>query len=186
MHYPPTLLRGKGWTGEETNRLKRLQTAFDLPYAWVFTSGAGPNSTARTAMGAANRNGVVSVLAELGGGGALDPAILAATERGLHRILHTLGHLPVYVPDTTKGTREMHAQGTVYTYDAGVFVPGFDTCPVVEAGQMIGRVHTPDTPWRSALAVVSPYTGIVLAKRVPAEVQRGDAVAQIFRDAEPS
>lgn len=184
LHYPPTLLRGMGWTDEEAQILKRLQTAFDLPYAWVFTSGGGPNSTARTAMGAANRSGVVSVMAELGGGGTVDPETLDATERGLLRILHELGHLPAYVPDAAKGTREMHAQGTIYAYDTGVFVPGFETGSRIEVGQVIGRIHTPDTPWRPPVDIVSPYDGFVLAKRVPAQVQRGDALAQIFRDAE--
>ncbi len=54
LFYPPTLLRGKGSNANEANALKRLQEAFDLPYAWVFTSGGGKRSTARTAMGAAN------------------------------------------------------------------------------------------------------------------------------------
>ena len=39
--YPPTLLRGRGHTPEEAQRLIALQAAFDLPYAWVFTSGGG-------------------------------------------------------------------------------------------------------------------------------------------------
>ena len=74
--------------------------AFDLPYAWIFTGG-GPKSTARTASGAANRKGVTGVMAELGGGGAVTRETVRLTERGLRRVLHVLGVLPGYEPDTT-------------------------------------------------------------------------------------
>lgn len=183
LYYPPTLLRGQGWTADEAALLQRLQTAFDLPYAWVFTGGGGPNSTAKTAMGAANRNGVVSVMAELGGGGAVDREILSMTERGLRRIMNELGVLPSHQPDATRGTREMHAQGSVYAYEAGVFVPNINIGDEVCSSAVIGSIHTPDTPWREPIDVTTPYSGMILAKRVPGPVRRGDAVAQVFRDA---
>jgi len=90
LFYPATLLRGQGKSAEETRALITLKEVFDLPYAWVFTSGGGRGSTARTATGAANRQGVINVMAELGGGGEVTPDILRRTERGLRRILHHL------------------------------------------------------------------------------------------------
>ena len=117
LYYPATLLRGMGNSAEESAMLTRLQSAFDLPYAWVFTGGGGRNSTARTAMGAANRKGVPSVMAELGGGGFVTPNILHQTERGLRRVLHSLGMLPDYIPDQANGTREVNALGLVYAYE---------------------------------------------------------------------
>ncbi|MDE4132621.1 succinylglutamate desuccinylase/aspartoacylase family protein [Phaeobacter sp. QD34_3] len=185
LYYPPTLLRGQGWTQEEAALLKRLEAAFDLPYAWVFTGGGGPNSTARTAMGGANRKGVVSVMAELGGGGALDPEILKVTERGLRRILHGLGVLPGYEPDVQRGTRALHAQGSVYAYEAGIYVPLRDIGDTVQEGEAIGYIHRPDTPWAPPKEVTTPYSGLILAKRVPGPARRGDALVQVFRDAEP-
>jgi len=77
---PPTMLRGKGHSPQERAKLLELQEAFDIPYAWVFTSGGGPTTTARTAMGAAGRKGVISIMAELGGGSIVSPAILAMME----------------------------------------------------------------------------------------------------------
>ncbi|MDJ0629776.1 MAG: succinylglutamate desuccinylase/aspartoacylase family protein [Rhodobacter sp.] len=183
LFYPPTLLRGKGHTPEETAQLLSLQTAFDLPYAWVFTSGGGRASTARTAMGAANRNGVISVMAELGGAGAVSQDILSRTERGLKRILHGLGMLPGYSPDAAHGTRELHAQGSVYARDAGIFEPFKDIGEPVDVGESMGAIHDPLKPCRMPTPVPSPYSGIVLAKRPPARVEIGDAVYQIARDA---
>jgi len=185
LFYPPTLLRGQGHTPEEAEMLQRLQAAFDLPYAWVFTGGGGPNSTARTAMGAGNRNGVVSIMAELGGGGAVTSDILAMTERGLLRILHVLGMLPDYEPDAARGTRELHAQGSVYAYQAGLFEPLKDIGDTVEKGKTVGLIHHPDTPLLASDVIVSPYEGIVLCKRALARIERGDAAFQIARDAEP-
>ncbi|PCH66079.1 MAG: succinylglutamate desuccinylase, partial [Rhodobacteraceae bacterium] len=58
LFYPATLMRGPAHSPEEGTRLALMQAAFDLPYTWVFTGGGGRDSTAPTAMGAANRKGV--------------------------------------------------------------------------------------------------------------------------------
>ena len=185
LFYPPTLLRGMGHNDEEAAKLKALQSAFDLPYAWVFTGGGGPNSTARTALGAANRNGVTGVMTEIGGGGGVDRDILQLTERGLRRILHSLGMLPGYQPDTDRGTRELNARGSVFAYEAGLFEPFKDIADEVAEGETVGQVHHPETPWKSPDPVTSPYAGMVLCKRALGQVQRGDAVFQIAADVEP-
>ncbi|MDH3667624.1 MAG: succinylglutamate desuccinylase/aspartoacylase family protein [Paracoccaceae bacterium] len=182
LYYPPTLLRGQGHTPEEANKLRVLQEAFDLPYAWVFTSGGGPTSTARTAMGAANRKGVTPVMAELGGGGTVSKDVLALTERGLRRILHALGMLPGYQPDPARGTRVLHAEGLVYAYDAGLFEPYKDIADTVTTGEPVGVVHMPNLPLREPVPIASPYSGIVLCKRALGQVECGDAVFQIARD----
>lgn len=181
--YPATLLRGQGHSAEEAQKLRTLQDAFDLPYAWVFTSGGGPNTTARTSMGAAGRKGVVSVMTELGGGGVVSPRILAQTERGLRRVLHSLDMLPGYQPDAAKGTRELNTCGSIYAYDNGVFEPFKEIGDEVTKGESAGAIHSPDTPWRAPAPVSSPYDGIVLCKRALGRVQRGDAVYQIAADA---
>ena len=184
LFYPPTLLRGMGHTEKEAEKLKAMQSAFDLPYAWVFTGGGGPNSTARTALGAANRNGVVGIMAELGGGGGVDRDILCQTERGLRRILHALDMLPGYLPDAARGTREVNARGSVFAYEPGLFEPFKDIADSVEKGEIVGEIHHPETPWKSPDPVTSPHAGIVLCKRALGQVGRGDAVFQIAADVE--
>jgi len=183
LFYPPVLLRGQGHSDAEAEALQGIQAAFDLPYAWVFTSGGGRTSTARTAMGAANRNSVINVMAELGGGGAITPDILARTERGLRRVLHHIGMLPGYVPDAAEGTRELNVQGSIYAYQAGVFEPLKAIGDGVEVGEVVGRIHHPDTPLQAPDQIASPYGGMVLCQRALAQVVRGDAVYQIAADA---
>lgn len=183
LFYPPTLLRGQGHNPEENAALIKIQDAFDLPYAWIFTSGGGRKSTARTAMGAANRHGVINVMAELGGGGEVTPDILQQTERGLRRILHSLGMLPNYRPDTRRGTRELNVQGSIFTYKAGLFEPLKSIGEDVFIGEVVGRIHHPDMPQSEPDTVMSPYGGIVLCKRAMATVVLGDSVFQIASDA---
>lgn len=183
LFYPPTLLRGQGHSPEESEALQRLQEAFDLPYAWVFTGGGGPDSTARTAMGAANRNGVINVMAELGGGGVVTPDILHQTERGLRRILHVLGMLPDFVPDPPHGTREVNTQGLIYAYHVGLFEPLKSIGDAVSVNEVVGLIHHPETPLQAPDQITSPYAGFILCKRAMAQVVRGDTVFQIAADA---
>lgn len=182
LHYPPTLLRGPAHSPDEEAGLAKLQEAFDLPFAWVFTSGGGPTSRARTAMGAANRNGVINVMAELGGAGCVTPDVLRQTERGLRRILAALGMLPGYAPDAARGTRELNVQGSIYAYEPGLFEPYRCIADDVLKGEIVGRIHHPETPGRAPDEVTSPYNGIVLAMRPIAQVRRGDALYQIAAD----
>ena len=184
LFYPPTLLLGPGHSAAETQALASLQDAFDLPYAWVFTSGGGRSSTARTAMGAANRNGVINVMAELGGGGEVMPDILKRIERELRRIMHSLGMLPDYIPDQAQGTRELNAQGSIYAYAAGLFEPLKSIGEDVASGELVGLIHHPDTPQAEPDRIMSPYHGMILCKRAMAQVVRGDAVYQIASDVE--
>lgn len=183
LFYPPTLLRGMGHNQQEAEKLRMLQTAFDLPYAWIFTGGGGPTSTARTALGAANRNGVTGIMAELGGGGGVDKDILHLTERGLRRVLGSLNMIDGYEPDATQGTRELNVRGSIYADLSGLFEPFKDIADVVEVNEVVGLIHHPETPSLGPDPVHAPYEGIVLCKRALGQVQRGDAVFQIAADA---
>jgi predicted deacylase len=181
--YPPTLLRGPAHSPEEEAGLAMLTEAFDLPYAWVFTGGGGRGSTARTAMGAANRKGVINVMAELGGAGCVTPEVLRQTERGLRRVLHSFGMLPGYVPDAPRGTRALNATGSIYSCRSGVFEPLKSIGDDVARDETVALIHHPDTPGQAPDAIVSPYAGLVLATRAMAQVRRGDALYQIAADA---
>ena len=182
LFYPPTLLRGMGHDADEAARLRKLQDAFDLPYAWIFTSGGGPGSTAPTALGAANRNGVMGIMAELGGGGGVDREILRLAERGIRRVLHALGVLPGHVPDARRGTRELVSLGIVHARDAGVFEPLKEIAEPVAQGEPLALVHRVDAPWMAPEPVLSPHAGMVLCKRARGQVRRGDALFQIADD----
>ncbi|OAN77965.1 succinylglutamate desuccinylase [Jannaschia sp. EhC01] len=181
--YPATVLRGPGHTPEEEAGLRLLTAAFDLPYGWQFTGGGGRGSTARTAMGAANRKGVINVMAELGGAGCVTPDILRRTERGLRRILSALKMLPGEALDPPQGTRSLTARGVVAAYHPGVFEPLANIGEDVTKGELIALIHHPETPGQAPDEVHASHDGMILALRAMAQVRRGDALFQIASDA---
>ena len=182
--YPALLMRARGGTPEEQGKLAELQRAFDAPYAWVFGGDGGRKSTNRTAMAGAGRKGVTTIMAELGGGGTVTPAILALTERGIKRLLHCIGMLPAYQPDAANGTREVQTTRLVYAYDSGLFEPFHELGDEVEAGNAAGAIHHPEEPWREPTTTHFEHNGVVLAKRIPGRVERGDCLYQMGSDAE--
>ncbi len=123
-------------------------------------------------------------MAELGGGNAVTPDVLSLTRRGLRRILHMLGMLPNYVPDASRGTRALHAKGSIYSYDEGLFEPRKGIGDPVSKDEIVAMIHHPETPDRRPTDVTSPHSGIVLAMRAMAQVRRGDAIYQIAADAD--
>lgn len=183
LFYPATLLRGLGHSPEESQKLVDLQAAFDAPYAWVFTSGGGRGSTARTAMGAAGRKGAVTVMAELGGGGSVSRDILALTDRGIKRMLHSVGILPGFKPDAARNqTRELTIVDSVIAYDPGMFEPFVDIGSHVQAGDMAGAIHFPNEPWREPVCPTFRAAGMVLCKRTNGLVEPGDCLFQVGAD----
>jgi len=184
LFYEPTLLRGLGQDTTQADKLTTLQDAFDLPYAWVFTSGGGRDSVAPTAMGAANRNGVTTVMAELGGAGVVTNDALHMVERGLRRIMQAIGMLPTYQPDAKQGTRTMKSLGMIYAYAAGVLEMQKDIGDQVSKGEVVARIHHPDTPLQPADPVPATLDGFVLCKRAMGQVERGDTIYQIGTDIE--
>jgi uncharacterized protein len=182
LHYLPTLLRGPSHSPQEETGLRLLTEAFDLPYAWVFSGGGGRASTARTAMGAANRKGVVNVMAELGGGACVSAEVLRRTKRGLRRILQALGMLEETSGDPPEGTRFLQAKGSIYAYEEGLFEPLKQLGDPVSKGEAVALLHHPDTPGKAPESVASPYSGMILAMRAMAQVRRGDALYQVAGD----
>lgn len=181
--YPPKLLNGPAYSPEEEAGLALRTEAFDLPHAWVFTGGGGRGSTARTAVGAANRKGVINVMAELGGAGCVTPEVLRQTERGLSRILNALGMLPNYATATPLGTRALAVQGAIYADGSGVFRPLKSVGEDIAEGETVALIHHPKTPGQTPVSVVSPYCGLVMTMRAMAQVRRGDALFQVAADA---
>lgn len=181
---PPTVRRGQGHSPEETKARVGLQEPFDLPDAGGVPSGGRGPSTARTAMGAANSNGVGSVKAEFGGSGVVTPGSPHRTDRGSRRVPHISGMLPDDRPGAAPGTRELNAQGAVHALAAGPFGPLRSLGDDLEVGESAGLVDRPDMPGSEPTEIPSPHAGIALRKRAMAQVVQGDAVFQIASDDE--
>ena len=59
-----------------------------------------------------------------------------------------------------------------------IFELGDEVC----AGDLAGRIHTPETPWKAPVDVTFDADGLVLCKRVPGRVEPGDCVFHLGTD----
>lgn len=181
LRYPATVLRRRGDTPEEEAALQELQLTFDAPYGFVFGAPGDP----RVSSAAAHRKGVLGVMTELGGSGTVTPEILALAERGIQRLLHHIGSLPGYQPDTARGTRLMELNSVdyyVYARDEGLFEPYVDLLTEVRKGDAAGAVHHPETPWVEPTICHFDHDGVVICQRIPGRVERGDCVFHLATD----
>jgi uncharacterized protein len=70
----------------------------------------------------------------------------------------------------------------VYAPDAGLFEPLCELGDQVKAGQPCGRVHFVDDPARPPAVAHFKNDGLLICKRHPARVLRGDCVAHLVGD----
>ncbi|HYC13712.1 MAG TPA: succinylglutamate desuccinylase/aspartoacylase family protein [Stellaceae bacterium] len=164
---------------------KRLATvlalvrAFGAPNAYLMA----PGGEDRAILSAAERAGIMGLSAELGGAGMVTRETLAVTERGVVNVLRHLGVLAGTAEQ--RDTRIMRVERSghyVYSPDPGLFEPMAELGDSVRKGQLAGRVHFPETPWREPTPVHFLGDGLVVCKRVPARVERGDCVYHLAGD----
>jgi hypothetical protein len=150
---------------------------FGAPAAYVLDS---QSSDACTLAAAAARQNVIHYGAELGGGGTLSPQALRVTIDGTRRVLKHLGILSQAIKvDEPSPTQILQVRGAdyfVYAPDSGMFEPTVELGDSVQAGQMAGRIHFFDTPWREPSIAVFKRSGIVLCKRMMCRTERGDCL----------
>lgn len=166
---------------KELERLRGLLAAFGLPRAFLHPPNPVHSATA------ALRQGAISILTELGGGGTVQSALLREARQGL---LHWLGYIgvlqgplvPERPPHETRFMRVSGSRHYVYAYERGVYEPLVELGDVVEAGQSAARIHFPETPLREPVTMRFVGSGLVVCKRLSASVQRGDC---LFHLAEP-
>lgn len=163
---------------EEADHIKGLLKAFGLPKAFLLSANPVTISSA------ARRQGGMSIVTELGGAGMVSPKILAQAWQGLLSFLGHIGLLagPMVPPAPPAETRLMRIHPHdhyVYAREAGLFEPVAELGERVQAGQLAARLHFPHHPERPPVSVYFPGNGIIICKRVPAQVQAGDCLYQL-------
>jgi predicted deacylase len=171
---------------EERNKaVLELLEVFAAPVSYVATRPMG----AEQAFGAsARRRGVIAFGTEAGGGGTVNPSAVRMLEGGLHRVLCYLGLVPHLPATEARGTRLVEVGGAdyfVYASESGLFEPCVELGDEVEAGQLAGLIHFPQTPWREPEPMHFARDGMVLCKRTPGRTECGDCVAHLGSDYRP-
>lgn len=187
LHYLPSAL-----TREQEDRAVFARTmaaleAFGAPHAYVNP----PGGESRTLLAVAQDLGLIAIGTELGGSGAVTPETLGVAERGLRGILRHFGVIDAArypAEPQARASRIMYVRDDthfVYAPCAGLFEPAFTLGDMVQAGQLAGHVHFVDDPARSAVPVHFSGDGMVICRRAPAPLQRGDCIAHLAEDYAP-
>jgi len=178
LYIPGTLARYQT-DGKRLEAILALVSAFGAPNSYLMM----PGGEDRGILAAADRAGIVGLSAELGGAGMVTRETLAVTERGVVNVLRELGVLSGPAePRSTRVMRVERGPHYVYSPDPGLFEPMAELGDSVQKGQLAGRVHFPETPWREPSPVHFLGDGLVVCKRVPARAERGDCLYHLASD----
>ena len=180
LHYLPTVLFGERKDPAENAAILKMMRAFGAPYACRFAHSGEHVSSA-----AARRQGVASLTVEMGGSGTVSMESLKVAEEGVRRVMASFGFLenPDVVPEVE--TRVLSVSSNecfLYAGEEGLFEPRVELADSVQAEQLAGMIHTPEMPWKPSIEVRFKTSGLVVCKRVPARVERGDCLFHLGTD----
>jgi predicted deacylase len=162
-------------------RLMEMLEVFGAPMGLVFRT---PKDD-RTAPSAAERVGTIRLGTELGGAGMVGVESTQIAEAGIQRILEHLGILKqsqVSRPRTKTRIMDVRDAYYVFSQEHGLFEPYVDLGTVVNKGQEAGAVHFIDNPLREPVLAHFAHHGMVVCKRVPGLVERGDCLFHLATD----
>ena len=181
LEYIPTMIMNASEDKERERRAFDALIAFGLPiglFDWKADHGGLFEMTCE-------EMGVLSINTELGGAGIVSKRIVAMAERGVSNLLKHFGLMSGKVEPPEVPTRLMQVKdprATVMAPDGGLYEPFVDLGDEIKDGHAIGQVHyqghTEKEPW----VVRARLSGLLILKRPPGRVERGDVIAQVAQD----
>lgn len=133
--------------------------------------------------------GILSLGSELGGCGIVSQDVLRMAERGLRNLLVHFGMVEgrVIAPEEegdppTRLVVIPDIECYEMAPETGIYEPFVALGEPVALGQALGQVHFPAIPTREPWVVGARRAGMLLCKRGPGWVERGDNVAIIAAD----
>lgn len=135
--------------------------------------------------------GILSLGTELGGAGIVSLEALRIAERGVRNLLVHFGLVEgrVLMPDEEGDPpTRLVAIPDLEHYEmataTGIYEPVVALGEQVATGDLLGRIHFPETPDRQPEEIRARRSGLLLCKRGPGWVERGDNVAIVACDYE--
>jgi predicted deacylase len=179
LDYVPFASTNDGPDAGVNKRSHAALEAFGAPISFIWK-----HCDPRYSPGAALVRGIPMIAGEFGGGGAVNRKALAFVEAGLTRALKHLGIWdgPTVPPPKTRFMNLPGNDWMVYAPDHGLFEPATELGDWVKAGDLCGVVHFVDDPGRAPVPCHFKKDGMVICKRHPARVERGDCVSHLAVD----
>ena len=179
--YIPALIADLDTDGTLSPKLREYAEVFGAPITLVQL----PATADRMSSGAALRKGVAYLTTELAGMGTVTPQALKIGEQGLARVLYAAGCLLEQPQELAPATRFLELKGDehyVYASEIGLCEPLVELGEEVLKGQPAAAIHFPETPCREAVTETFKGDGVVVCKRVPGRVERGDCLFHLGAD----
>jgi predicted deacylase len=158
--------------------------AFGAPISlkWAFLDDP------RLAHSSAHRHKLIYLGGEFGGMGSVNLDGVKLTYDGVVRCLAHMGILKnverfkLAKPGKIRWVELLSRDYYVYAPDAGLFEPVVKLGRNVKKGQLFGYVHFVDNPAREPMPAHFKHDGILICKRHPGRVERGDCLAHLATD----
>ncbi len=176
--YVPTLLLLRQTDDQNMEIKEAVAREFGLPYTAIY----GRDDEGGFSSAAAIRQGAIPFTTELGGAGTVNRAYTQLAKNGLLRALVRLGVLQKELPPPDYESRVFPNDDLVFAPEVGMYEPLAEPGDAVNAGDPAALVHVPETPGKEPVEVTFEKSGMVLAKRVPARVVRGDCLFHLACD----
>lgn len=180
--FAPSALASRHEDADLFEKNLTLARLFGAPLIWVL----GAYNDNRSVNAAAARKRVPMIAAELGGGGACTPEHADLAEQGILRCLAHIGILE-NAPQSGISPRavEILSPGqNLFAARSGLFDRAFSAGDEIVAGQDAGALHMIGEPSRPPLRLNFPMSGVVLAHGNRGNVERGEMLAMVARDAQ--
>lgn len=175
LMYAPTVLVPEYENDPDRALKQEIMDRFGLPYGLWFTRGEeGGYSSA-----ASYRQSVCSITTELGGAGTVSRANTQAAKAGLERALVHIGALNIPLTPAAEPPQVFPREDLIYADETGMYEPMAEPGDTVSAGELAALIHYPETPAKEPGEVFFDNAGVVLCKRVPARVIRGDCLFHV-------
>jgi predicted deacylase len=180
LNYLPLIATHEFQDKEINRKAGFILDAFGAPLALVWKFFDEP----RMGKSCAERNGIVYISSEFGGGGSVNQDGLRICYEGTLRALAALevidaDAIAVSKPDLTKKLIVRDRDDNLYATASGVFAPSVSLGAEVRSGQSIGEVISLDDHSVPPSPQYAINDGIVVCLRHPALVQRGDCIIQM-------
>jgi hypothetical protein len=179
LHYVPFVSMRTSRDPDLDRRALAALRAFGMPVGQIWDH----TPDARLSSPAAIAKGVVTLGGEFGGGASVSIEGTRRVRQGLRNLLAHAGVLPpedAVAPEApTELYRVRGRDDYVYAPERGMFEPFHDLGAWVEAGEPCGQVLFLDDPMRAPVACVFRASGMLICKRAPGLVERGDCVAHL-------
>ena len=190
LHAPCAMIR----KSSDPDRYRQMIGALDVfgaPFALVKSGQPGEQGRPdRGWAGAAERAGVPMIAAELAGGGFVSAAGVALADKAIARLLSYFGAQPdrteTEPPRPTEFVQVIDDRNFLFADHQGLFEPLFGLRDRVEDGQLAGRLHSIEAPWRDPIDVVFDRGGIVICQRAFGTADLGDCLCHTVAPFDPA